>query len=181
MIFPNDMDVTASPTAGHSSIADAQHLVCPEQLGKPGDEQLVLYWGRLWLLSDRYWPGTGAGGLGSHMPTPGLRARSRLALRLAGGGLLIATGAIHLDLYLTGYWSIPTIGWPAVQGEVDRPLRAEQSVRPRRDRWAGWRAAHRGRALPLALARSAKMGANIPRHQATSGHNEPAPSQVNGI
>jgi predicted lipoprotein with Yx(FWY)xxD motif len=38
-------------------------------------------------------------------------ARPRLALRLAGGGLLIATGAIHLDLYLTGYRSIPTIGW----------------------------------------------------------------------
>jgi predicted lipoprotein with Yx(FWY)xxD motif len=42
---------------------------------------------------------------------PALRARVRLALRLAGGGLLIATGAIHLDLYLTGYRSIPTIGW----------------------------------------------------------------------
>ena len=40
-----------------------------------------------------------------------MRARARLALRLAGGGLLIATGAIHLDLYLTGYRSIPTIGW----------------------------------------------------------------------
>jgi predicted lipoprotein with Yx(FWY)xxD motif len=39
------------------------------------------------------------------------RARARLALRLAGGGLLIAAGAIHLDLYLTGYRSIPTIGW----------------------------------------------------------------------
>jgi predicted lipoprotein with Yx(FWY)xxD motif len=35
----------------------------------------------------------------------------RLGLRLAGGGLLAATGAIHLDLYLTGYRSIPTIGW----------------------------------------------------------------------
>jgi predicted lipoprotein with Yx(FWY)xxD motif len=35
----------------------------------------------------------------------------RLALRLAGGGLLIATGSIHLDLYVTGYRSIPTIGW----------------------------------------------------------------------
>ena len=34
----------------------------------------------------------------------------RLALRVTGGGLLIATGAIHLDLYLTGYQSIPTIG-----------------------------------------------------------------------
>ena len=42
---------------------------------------------------------------------PAGRARARLALRLAGGGLLIATGAIHLDLYLTGYRSIPTIGW----------------------------------------------------------------------
>src|SRR5579859_6715999 len=35
----------------------------------------------------------------------------RLWLRLAGGGLLAATGAIHLDLYLTGYRSIPVIGW----------------------------------------------------------------------
>jgi predicted lipoprotein with Yx(FWY)xxD motif len=31
-------------------------------------------------------------------------------LRLAGAGLLAATGAIHLDLYLTGYRSIPTLG-----------------------------------------------------------------------
>jgi predicted lipoprotein with Yx(FWY)xxD motif len=30
---------------------------------------------------------------------------------IAGGGLLISTGAIHLDLYLTGYRTIPTIGW----------------------------------------------------------------------
>jgi predicted lipoprotein with Yx(FWY)xxD motif len=35
----------------------------------------------------------------------------RLGLRLAGAGLLAATGAIHLDLYLTGYRSIPTLGW----------------------------------------------------------------------
>jgi predicted lipoprotein with Yx(FWY)xxD motif len=34
-----------------------------------------------------------------------------LVLRVAGAGLLIATGAIHLDLYLTGYRTIPTIGW----------------------------------------------------------------------
>jgi predicted lipoprotein with Yx(FWY)xxD motif len=34
----------------------------------------------------------------------------RLGLRLAGAGLLAATGAIHLDLYLTGYRSIATIG-----------------------------------------------------------------------
>jgi predicted lipoprotein with Yx(FWY)xxD motif len=32
-------------------------------------------------------------------------------LQVAGAGLLIATGAIHLDLYLTGYRTIPTIGW----------------------------------------------------------------------
>jgi len=35
----------------------------------------------------------------------------RPALRLAGAGLLAATAAIHLDLYLTGYRNIPTIGW----------------------------------------------------------------------
>jgi predicted lipoprotein with Yx(FWY)xxD motif len=35
----------------------------------------------------------------------------RLGLRVAGAGLLAATGGIHLDLYLTGYRSIPTIGW----------------------------------------------------------------------
>jgi len=50
-------------------------------------------------------------GRGDSGPGPAPRARARLALRLAGSGLLIATGAIHLDLYLTGYRSIPTIGW----------------------------------------------------------------------
>jgi predicted lipoprotein with Yx(FWY)xxD motif len=43
------------------------------------------------LLASDHWPGR--------------------ALRIAGAGLLAATGAIHLDLYLTGYRSIPTIGW----------------------------------------------------------------------
>lgn len=38
------------------------------------------------------------------------RAQSGYSLRLAGAGLLIAAGAIHLDLYLTGYRSIPVIG-----------------------------------------------------------------------
>ena len=33
------------------------------------------------------------------------------ALRITGAGLLAATAAIHLDLYLTGYKNIPTIGW----------------------------------------------------------------------
>jgi predicted lipoprotein with Yx(FWY)xxD motif len=51
--------------------------------------------------------GQGGSGL-SQRPAP--RTRLRLALRLAGGGLLLATGAIHLDLYLTGYRSIPAIG-----------------------------------------------------------------------
>jgi predicted lipoprotein with Yx(FWY)xxD motif len=35
----------------------------------------------------------------------------RPALRVTGAGLLAATAAIHLDLYLTGYKNIPTIGW----------------------------------------------------------------------
>lgn len=35
----------------------------------------------------------------------------QLILRVAGAGLLAATAAIHLDLYLTGYRTIPTIGW----------------------------------------------------------------------
>jgi predicted lipoprotein with Yx(FWY)xxD motif len=33
-----------------------------------------------------------------------------LGLRLAGAALLVATGAIHLDLYVTGFKNIPTIG-----------------------------------------------------------------------
>ncbi len=49
--------------------------------------------------------------MGGQQDRPGRRGRTRLALRLVGGGLLIAVGAIHLDLYLTGYRSIPTIGW----------------------------------------------------------------------
>ena len=35
----------------------------------------------------------------------------RVTLRVVGSGLLIATAAIHLDLYLTGYRTIPGIGW----------------------------------------------------------------------
>src|SRR5689334_11643372 len=41
-------------------------------------------------------------------PTPGWPA---VILRVAGSGLLIATAAIHLDLCLPGYRTIPTIGW----------------------------------------------------------------------
>jgi plastocyanin len=36
--------------------------------------------------------------------------RAARLLRTAGAGLLLATGGIHLDLYLTGYRHIPTIG-----------------------------------------------------------------------
>jgi len=35
----------------------------------------------------------------------------RPALRVTGAGLLTATAAIHLDLYLTGFKNLPTIGW----------------------------------------------------------------------
>ena len=53
----------------------------------------------------------GAPGAGNqHAEPPGFDWRT-VALRVAGGGLLIAAGAIHLDLYLTGYRTIPTIGW----------------------------------------------------------------------
>ena len=41
-------------------------------------------------------------------PAPGWPT---VILRVVGSGLLIATAAIHLDLYLTGYRTIPTIGW----------------------------------------------------------------------
>jgi predicted lipoprotein with Yx(FWY)xxD motif len=41
---------------------------------------------------------------------PGPGGRELLGLRVVGAGLLAATAAIHLDLYLTGYRTIPTIG-----------------------------------------------------------------------
>jgi predicted lipoprotein with Yx(FWY)xxD motif len=44
----------------------------------------------------------------AELPAPGW---PKIILRLLGSGLLIATAAIHLDLYLTGYRTIPTIGW----------------------------------------------------------------------
>jgi predicted lipoprotein with Yx(FWY)xxD motif len=43
--------------------------------------------------------------------SPPLTQSRQLVLRVAGAGLLVATGAIHLDLYLTGYRTIPVIGW----------------------------------------------------------------------
>jgi predicted lipoprotein with Yx(FWY)xxD motif len=58
-------------------------------------------------------PGTTrtAGRAAAEHAEPPPRGWARIALRVAGGGLLIATAAIHLDLYLTGYRTIPTIGW----------------------------------------------------------------------
>lgn len=38
-------------------------------------------------------------------------AQGQLALRSAGALLLAISAGIHLDLYLTGYRTIPTIGW----------------------------------------------------------------------
>lgn len=35
----------------------------------------------------------------------------RPVLRVIGAGLLVASAAVHLDLYVTGYGTIPTIGW----------------------------------------------------------------------
>src|SRR6516162_10948757 len=54
--------------------------------------------------------GTGARHRGWLTAAPA-RQPWRLGLRVAGAGLLAAAGAIHLDLYLTGYRSIPVIGW----------------------------------------------------------------------
>jgi predicted lipoprotein with Yx(FWY)xxD motif len=51
------------------------------------------------------------GVLSAMTPARGPGAGLRLFLRVGGAGLLIATAAIHLDLYLTGYRTIPTIGW----------------------------------------------------------------------
>ena len=50
-------------------------------------------------------------GTAAHRSSRGLSRSQRLGLRVAGAGLLAATGAIHLDLYVTGYRTIPTVGW----------------------------------------------------------------------
>src|SRR6516165_6779378 len=56
-------------------------------------------------------PGDWARGAVTTSASPALSRSWRLTLRIAGAGLLAATAAIHLDLYLTGYRTIPTIGW----------------------------------------------------------------------
>jgi plastocyanin len=50
-------------------------------------------------------PTAAAGTQSGHSPVPIVPAR------IAGAALLVATAGIHLDLYLTGYREIPTIGW----------------------------------------------------------------------
>jgi len=61
--------------------------------------------------SGQYERATSPGMAPRHPLTRPPRRYQRPGLRLAGAGLLAASGAIHLDLYLTGYRSIPTIGW----------------------------------------------------------------------
>jgi predicted lipoprotein with Yx(FWY)xxD motif len=60
-------------------------------------------------------PHTAAGdralGITTSSPSQALSRSQRLALRIVGAGLLAASAAIHLDLYLTGFRTIPTIGW----------------------------------------------------------------------
>ena len=70
--------------------------------------------GRQPARSPRHTSGTAgdrAIGPAATSPSPALSQSWRLALRITGAGLLAATAAIHLDLYLTGYRTIPTIGW----------------------------------------------------------------------
>ena len=55
-------------------------------------------------------PMTAARGGQQHAGPPG-PGWPVLLVRVAAPGLPIATGAIHLALYLTGYRTIPTIGW----------------------------------------------------------------------
>ena len=50
-------------------------------------------------------------GVAPNSPSPALSRSWRLALRVSGAGLLVASAAVHLDLYLTGYRTIPAIGW----------------------------------------------------------------------
>src|ERR1039458_8025334 len=50
------------------------------------------------------------------LPSPDTDTGSRLPRTsviagVLGAGLLLGSGGIHLDLYLTGYRYIPTIGW----------------------------------------------------------------------
>jgi predicted lipoprotein with Yx(FWY)xxD motif len=75
----------------------------------------------------------------------------RLVLRVTGGGLLIATGAIHLDLYLTGYRTISVIG-PLFLLQVIAAFGLGLAVLAIGSRWptASWLAAVAGAGFALA-------------------------------
>jgi predicted lipoprotein with Yx(FWY)xxD motif len=75
----------------------------------------------------------------------------RLVLRVTGGGLLIATGAIHLDLYLTGYRTISVIG-PLFLLQVIAAFGLGLAVLAIGSRWptASWLAAAAGAGFALA-------------------------------
>jgi hypothetical protein len=64
--------------------------------------------------TDRTSRRVGAAAVDGSRRVPGPRGRvgraTTAGLRVTGAGLLIAAAAIHLDLYLTGYRSIPVIG-----------------------------------------------------------------------
>src|SRR5215469_9928694 len=72
----------------------------------------------------------------------------RWPLRIAGAGLLIATAAIHLDLYLTGYRTISVIGplflfqvivtFALALAVLVTPLLAGSSRHAARAGWAAW-------------------------------------------
>jgi hypothetical protein len=51
--------------------------------------------------------GDPAMGAATSGPSRALSQSQRLCLRIAGAGLLAASAAIHLDLYLTGYRTVP--------------------------------------------------------------------------
>ena len=86
-------------------------------------------------------------------------------LRVVGSGLLIATAAIHLDLYLTGYRTIPTIGWLfLLQVIAAFGLGLAVLVIPRRLVIAGWlprrsrlRPRHPRRVPPVGLDRAVRV------------------------
>ena len=75
----------------------------------------------------------------------------RLVLRVTGGALLIATGAIHLDLYLTGYRTIAVIG-PLFLLQVIAAFGLGLAVLAIGSRWpmASWLAAAAGAGFALA-------------------------------
>ena len=72
-------------------------------------------------------------------------------LRVTGAGLLVATAAIHLDLYVTGYRTIPTIGCCS----------CSRSSRDSRSRSPCWSPRSVARSTPLPGAAAAALGAGF--------------------